>query len=183
MKRKVIAALLLGMAITVTGCSGNTTKDTDTTTEAASDASSETTADSSSESEAATEAAERPDYKALDYVKLGDYKGLEVTLASTDVTDEEVEQQVETNLNNNDKSEEIKEGTVENGDVANIDYEGKLNGKAFDGGTAKGYDLTIGSGSFIDGFEDGLIGKKIGDTVDLNLTFPEFRKTCTKADR
>lgn len=80
MKRKVIAALLLGMAITVTGCSGNTTKDTDTTTEAASDASSETTADSSSESEAATEAAERPDYKALDYVKLGDYKGLEVTL-------------------------------------------------------------------------------------------------------
>lgn len=160
MKRKVIAALLLGMAITVTGCSGNTTKDTDTTTEAASDASSETTADSSSESEAATEAAERPDYKALDYVKLGDYKGLEVTLASTDVTDEEVEQQVETNLNNNDKSEEIKEGTVENGDVANIDYEGKLNGKAFDGGTAKGYDLTIGSGSFIDGFEDGLIGKK-----------------------
>lgn len=86
---------------------------------------------------------------------------------------EEVEQQVETNLNNNDKSEEIKEGTVENGDVANIDYEGKLNGKAFDGGTAKGYDLTIGSGSFIDGFEDGLIGKKIGDTVDLNLTFPK----------
>ena len=113
-----------------------------------------------------------PDYKALDYVKLGDYKGLEVTLASIDVTDEEVEQQVETNLNNNDKSEEIKEGTVENGDVANIDYEGKLNGKAFDGGTAEGYDLTIGSGSFIDGFEDGLIGKKIGDTVDLNLTFP-----------
>ena len=164
MKRKVIAALLLGMAITVTGCSGNTTKDTDTTTEATS----ETTAESASESETASEAAERPDYKALDYVKLGDYKGLEVTLASTDVTDEEVEQQVETNLNNNDKSEELKEGTV-----ANIDYEGKLNGKAFDGGTAEGYDLTIGSGSFIDGFEDGLIGKKIGDTVDLNLTFPE----------
>ena len=134
---------------------------------------SETTAESASESETASEAAERPDYKALDYVKLGDYKGLEVTLASTDVTDEEVEQQVETNLNNNDKSEELKEGTVENGDVANIDYEGKLNGKAFDGGTAEGYDLTIGSGSFIDGFEDGLIGKKIGDTVDLNLTFPE----------
>lgn len=169
MKRKVIAALLLGMAITVTGCSGNTTKDTNTTTEA----SSETTADSSSETEAATEAAERPDYKALDYVKLGEYKGLEVTLASTDVTDEEIDQQVETNLSNNDKSEEIKEGTVENGDVANIDYEGKLNGEAFDGGTAEGYDLTIGSGTFIDGFEDGLIGKKIGDTVDLNLTFPE----------
>ena len=84
-----------------------------------------------------------------------------------------VEQQVETNLNNNDKSEEIKEGTVENGDVANIDYEGKLNGKAFDGGTAKGYDLTIGSGSFIDGFEDGLIGKKIRRYRRSEPDFPE----------
>ena len=172
MKRKVIAALLLGMAITVTGCSGNTAKDTNATTEAAS----ETTTGSesaASESEAQTEAPERPDYKALDYVTLGEYKGLEVTLESTEVTDEEIDQQVASNLSASDKLEEVKEGTVESGDVANIDYEGKLNGEAFEGGTDKGYDLTIGSGTFIDGFEDGLIGKKIGDTVDLNLTFPE----------
>ena len=63
--------------------------------------------------------------------------------------------------------------TVESGDVANIDYVGKKDGVAFDGGTAEGYDLTIGSGSFIAGFEDGLIGKKVGETVTLNLTFPE----------
>ena len=62
---------------------------------------------------------------------------------------------------------------MQTGDTANIDYEGKKNGVAFDGGTAKGYDLTIGSHSFIDGFEDGLIGVNIGDTVDLNLTFPK----------
>ena len=174
MKRKVIAALLLGMAITVTGCSGNTTKDTNAATEAASETATGTeSATASAESEAGTEAAERPDYKALDYVTLGKYKGLEVTLESADVTDEEIDQQIVSDLSSSDKMEEVKEGTVESGDVANIDYEGKLNGEAFEGGTDKGYDLTIGSGSFIDGFEDGLIGKKIGETVDLNLTFPE----------
>lgn len=62
---------------------------------------------------------------------------------------------------------------VENGDVANIDYEGLLDGEAFDGGTAQDYDLEIGSGSFIDGFEDGLIGAEVGKETDLNLTFPE----------
>ncbi len=62
---------------------------------------------------------------------------------------------------------------VENGDTANIDYVGKLNGVAFAGGTAKGSDLVIGSGSFIDGFESGLIGATVGETRDLNLTFPE----------
>lgn len=64
-------------------------------------------------------------------------------------------------------------GTVKEGDTVNIDFVGEKDGKAFDGGTAEGFDLEIGSGSFIDGFEDGLIGKKIGSKVDLNLTFPE----------
>ena len=62
---------------------------------------------------------------------------------------------------------------AENGDTVNIDYVGKKDGVAFDGGTASGYDLALGSGSFIDGFEDGLIGVKKGDQVTLNLTFPE----------
>ena len=62
---------------------------------------------------------------------------------------------------------------IKEGDTVNIDYVGKKDGKKFDGGSAEGYDLEIGSGSFIDGFEDGLIGKKIGDKVKLELTFPE----------
>ena len=66
-----------------------------------------------------------------------------------------------------------KEGVVENGDVVNIDFAGYKDGVAFDGGTAEDYNLTIGSGQFIDGFEDGLIGAEIGSSVDLNLTFPE----------
>ena len=67
----------------------------------------------------------------------------------------------------------VKEGTVENSDVANIDYAGKVDGVAFTGGTAKAFDLTIGSGQFIEGFEEQLIGVKIGDTVDIKVTFPE----------
>ncbi|MCQ2448917.1 MAG: FKBP-type peptidyl-prolyl cis-trans isomerase [Clostridia bacterium] len=67
----------------------------------------------------------------------------------------------------------LKDGIVETGDVANIDYTGKKNGVAFEGGTAQGYNLTIGSGTFIPGFEDGLVGVKVGATVDLDLTFPE----------
>lgn len=64
------------------------------------------------------------------------------------------------------------EGTLKNGDTVNIDFTGKLNGKEFDGGSAKGYNLVLGSGQFIEGFEEKLVGKKIGDTVDLNLKFP-----------
>lgn len=67
----------------------------------------------------------------------------------------------------------LTKGTVKEGDTANIDYVGKKDGVAFEGGTAKGYDLVIGSDSFIDGFEDGLVGVEIGSTVDLNLTFPK----------
>ena len=62
---------------------------------------------------------------------------------------------------------------VESGDIVNIDYVGKVDGQEFNGGSATGYHLTIGSGTFIDGFEDGLIGKNVGETVDLNLKFPD----------
>lgn len=68
---------------------------------------------------------------------------------------------------------DIFEGAIETGDIANIDYVGKKDGKAFAGGTSQGYDLLIGSGSFIDGFESSLIGVTVGSTVDINLTFPE----------
>ena len=67
----------------------------------------------------------------------------------------------------------LTEGTVEDGDTVNIDYVGKLDGEEFDGGSAEGYDLEIGSCTFIDGFEDGIIGMQVGETKDLELTFPE----------
>lgn len=125
--------------------------------------------------EEAEEVKERPSYVALDYVTLGEYKGLTVEAEKEEITDETVDAEYELQLSyyGTDLYDVYTEGTVQEGDVANIDYEGKKDDVAFDGGTAQGYDLEIGSGSFIDGFEDGLIGVEVGETVDLELTFPE----------
>lgn len=171
MKKRWMMAAVLGLALMAAGCSEDKeTKTTETTTE--------TTAETATESQSETESGgvsqlDRPDYKALDYVTLGEYKGLPVTLASIAVTDEQIDSEIAAALSQNDKLETLTEGTVENGDIANIDYEGTKDGVAFDGGTDKGYDLTIGSGTFIEGFEEGLVGKSVGESVDLNLTFPE----------
>ena len=108
-----------------------------------------------------------------DYVTLGDYKGLKYVKEDITVTDEEVKQEIDSRLQAKSTTEDVKKGKVKDGDNVNIDYVGKIDGKEFDGGSAEGYTLTIGSGSFIDGFEEGLIGKKIGDTVTLDLKFPD----------
>ncbi|MDO4299512.1 MAG: trigger factor [Lachnospiraceae bacterium] len=145
-------------------------------TEAVTEASENT---SEAETENGTESAEteakleRPDYTASDYVTLGEYKGLVVTLDPITVTDEEVDEEIRYHVQLAEALETYSEGQVQEGDTANIDFEGKLDGEAFDGGTSAGYDLIIGSDSFIDGFEDGLIGVSVGETVDLPLTFPE----------
>lgn len=110
--------------------------------------------------------------KLSKYITLADYKGLKVDTKS-DEFKEYYNNVISSDVSSNDLYVKKTEGTVANGDTANIDYTGKKDGVAFDGGTAAGYDLKIGSNSFIEGFETGLIGKKIGDTVDLNLTFPE----------
>ena len=110
--------------------------------------------------------------KLSKYITLADYKGLKVDTKS-DEFKEYYGNMISSDVSSNDLYVKKTEGTVANGDTANIDYTGKKDGVAFDGGTAEGYDLKIGSNSFIEGFETGLIGKKIGDTVDLNLTFPE----------
>lgn len=115
----------------------------------------------------------RPRYEALDYVTLGQYTGLEITVSPIIITEEDIDQAIEEAIVNAGVYDTLTEGVVENGDIANIDYEGKKDGVAFDGGTAQGYDLQIGSGMFIEGFEEGLVGAKVGDTLELNLTFPE----------
>lgn len=114
------------------------------------------------------------DYNASDYVTLGDYIGMQVALDSNyEVTDDDVKSKIETLIASYPAYEDTDKTTVENGDFVNIDYEGLKDGVAFDGGTAKGTVLEIGSNKFIDGFESGLIGANVGDTVSLNLTFPE----------
>ncbi|WP_243130543.1 MULTISPECIES: trigger factor, partial [Roseburia] len=105
------------------------------------------------------------------YITIGQYKGLTLDNSVEAVTDDMVDGRVQEELQN--KAEEVTEGTVQNGDIVTINYVGTKDGVAFDGGTANNYELTIGSGTFIDGFEDGIIGMKKGQTKDLDLTFPE----------
>ena len=113
------------------------------------------------------------DYDLSEYVTVGEYKGLEYDKISVSVTDEEVEEEIQNRLESHATTEDSETGTVEDGDTVTIAYEGKVDGETFEGGSSDSYDLTIGSGSFIDGFEDGLIGKEVGSVVTLNLTFPE----------
>lgn len=109
-----------------------------------------------------------------DKIKISEYKGLKVEkVASIKVTDENVEESINSTLQTKSTEQEITDRPVQNGDIATITYEGKLDGQAFDGGSASDYRLTIGSGQFIDGFEDGVVGHNIGETFDLNLKFPE----------
>lgn len=114
------------------------------------------------------------DTDLLKVVELGDYMGIEVDTTSEEYKKSNEALILDDVINNSfHATEAVKEGTIKNGDIANIDYTGKKDGVAFEGGTAKAQDLTIGSNSFIDGFESGLVGVKVGETVDLNLKFPE----------
>lgn len=106
-------------------------------------------------------------------VELGDYKGLEVEEESTDVTDEEVNEAIDALRNQQAELVVKEEGTVANGDTAVIDFEGFLDGEAFDGGKGDNYSLEIGSGQFIPGFEEELIGSKSGEDTEVKVTFPE----------
>ncbi len=106
-------------------------------------------------------------------VTLGKYMGVTVTKIDTTVTDEEVDAEVEKQRENNARSITIEGRPVEDGDTAVIDFEGFVDGEAFEGGKGENYALTIGSHTFIDTFEEQLIGKNAGDEVDVNVTFPE----------
>jgi len=112
-------------------------------------------------------------YKASDYVTLGEYNGIEVTLDDYSVTDEDVNQYVTEMIGYYPKYNETDKTTVESGDFVDINFEGMKDGVAFDGGTAENYILQIGSNSFIPGFEEGLIGAEVGQDLALDLTFPE----------
>lgn len=106
-------------------------------------------------------------------VKLGKYKGITVTKIDTSVSDEEVDEAVERERNNNSRMVTVEDRAIQEGDTAVIDFEGFVDGVAFEGGKAENHSLEIGSHSFIDTFEDQLIGKNAGDETEVNVTFPE----------
>lgn len=111
-------------------------------------------------------------------VTLGEYKGVEVTKAVAEVTDEDIEAELKKVQEQNSRLITVEDRAVEDGDQTVIDFEGFVDGKPFEGGKGEDYPLTIGSHSFIDTFEEQLIGKNIGEACDINVTFPnEYHST------
>ena len=106
-------------------------------------------------------------------VKLGKYKGVKVEATEVTVTDEEVDAKIEKERENNARTIEVTDRPVKDGDMTVLDFEGFVDGVAFDGGKGENCPLTIGSGAFIPGFEEQLVGAEIGKEVEVNVTFPE----------
>lgn len=106
-------------------------------------------------------------------VTLGQYKGLEVEKVSAEVTDTDVMLELEKVQRQNARKVEVTDRAAQMGDIANIDYLGSVDGVPFDGGKAEGHELELGSHSFIEGFEDAIVGHNIGEEFDINVTFPE----------
>lgn len=186
MKNKWIIACLLGMMVFgSTGCQDKTESDNTSGTQTASESGTAAETESAGQTQMdknisssiadVQRVSEREDYIGLQdldidkYVTLNDYKNMKVEVYKPQTQDQDIEQYIDSEL----LKGYITDRAVADGDVANIDYEGKKDGVAFEGGTASGFDLEIGSGSFIPGFEEKLIGVMPGETVDLDLTFPE----------
>lgn len=112
-------------------------------------------------------------YDLSKYVKVGNYKGLEYASQKASVTDEEVDAEIQRRLQKAAKTENSKTGKVENGDTINISFVGKIDGKEFEGGSSESTDITVGTTQMIDGFVEGLMGKNVGESVTLNLKFPD----------
>ena len=179
-----IAALTLCMGLSLVACSKSTDKvkpDTSAKPEASA------TASGSPSATAAADSTKKPEkiytqeqeikFQTRDisgYVTLGEYKGVSVKAVEATVTDQDVEDQIQKTLKDNATYKDTAKGyKAANGDQVVIDFVGKVNGKAFDGGSAKDQTLVLGSKQFIDGFEDQIVGHKAGTTFDINVTFPE----------
>ena len=121
--------------------------------------------------------------RALDYVTLPeDYASISLKKADIEPTEEDVQSQIDSLLSQNTTTQQITDRAAADGDTVNIDYVGTVDGVAFTGGTYSGYSLTLGSGSFIDGFEDQIVGHKPGETFDVNVTFPDGYSDSTDAE-
>ncbi|MDD6066451.1 MAG: trigger factor [Firmicutes bacterium] len=106
-------------------------------------------------------------------VTLGEYKGVEVEKVPVEVNELEIQAEVDKERENNSRTIDVDDRPVQKGDMVKLDFDGSVDGVPFEGGKAENYDLTIGSGSFIPGFEDQLVGAKLEEEVDVNVTFPE----------
>ncbi len=150
-KRAVVVSVLLSASLLLTGCSWSDV------------AAKFTGADTGSSSSG-------KDYVAEDCVTLAEYKGVEVDCT---VADDELQSEIDSTLSSHSTQNKIEKGTCKKGDTVSIDFVGKIDGKEFDNGSAEDYSITLGNSGFIDGFDDGVIGMKVGKTKDLKLRFPD----------
>lgn len=169
MKKKVVALLLVAaMAAALSACGKDETKQPSAGTEASAEAESGTVQFQASQIE----------YNVADYVTLADYNNIQVEVDDNyTVSDDDVRTYAESMIASYPAYKDSDKSTVEDGDTVKIDFVGKIDDEEFDGGSGEDYPLTIGSGSFIDGFESGLVGSTVGETVSLDLTFPETYQT------
>ena len=171
MKKKTAVLILCAlMAAGLAACGGNSGENSSSVS-GESTGTSEVSSSSQEDAIMSIPLEEGDDWKLEDCIVLGDYKGLRLTKTVGQVTEEEVDSYIQSQATAEEVTDE--NAAVQDGDTVNIDYVGKIDGKEFDGGSAQGSVLVIGSDTFIDGFEDGLIGMKKGETKDLNLTFPD----------
>lgn len=181
MKKRVAAMLLLACSLTITGCSGGSKETKNQETGDTSKVSTDTGTEESEDN--------RPQYTALDYVTLGEYKGLEVTLISLEPTEEEINDRIETELTQKNRLTEVTEGTVGETGTVNIDYVGTVDGEDLENGTDKNVDIRLEETNIIPGFEEAfgasvgqamaekLKGAGIGSEVSVNVAFPETYET------
>ena len=184
MKRKAyLAALVMCMALAVNGCGDNKeTTDTENTATEQQTEESEETEDTQEQAASYTDSTGATRLVSVDnvekYVTIADYKGITLDNSVQEVTDEAVENRVAENLKSSAETVTDENATIQNGDTATINFVGTKDGEAFEGGTGNNYDLVIGSGSMIPGFEEGIVGMKKGETKDVPVTFPEnYRNT------
>lgn len=180
MKKKLALMCMAGvMVVSMSACgSGKSDPDAQETAQTVEETQTDTALEERTDSGQPTEierVSDREDYVGLqdldieEYITLADYKSMKVSAVKPAVDDAAITEYIDSEL----LVGEITDRAVEEGDVTDIDFVGRKDGVAFDGGTASGYRLIIGSGGFIPGFEDGLVGVMPGETVDLNLAFPD----------
>lgn len=180
--KRFLAVTLAALLLLAAASCGKTEKD-ETTAESTTDTAetTESTAETTAETTAYTPAElnypDGFDYTTInlaDYVKLGKYKGLTVTLTtSSEITDADVEKYIEDVRTQHSRTVEITDRAAKNGDELVIDYEGSMDGVTFEGGTATDATLTLGDGGWIDGFEEGIVGMTVGETKVVDATFPD----------
>lgn len=152
-KRALIISTFLSVSLMLTGCSWD-----------------EIRAKFTGEDLSVSGAAVVEDYDAEECVTLPEYKGVEVDCT---VSEEEIQNEIDSFLSQNASENKIKKGKCKEGDTVNIDFVGKIDGEAFDNGSATDQTITLGSSGYIPGFDDGIIGMKVGQTKDIDVTFPE----------